>query len=444
MINMEDYLNKNNSRVIIIGGGLAGLATAYFLKQKKINFSVFEKNNECGGLCRTVKSNNFKFDYTGHLLHLSDKNIENTVKKLLDKNLDTLTRSSWIYSSNTYTRYPFQSHTCGLPLNVRKECLMGYLEAYFNRNKSKKVDVKKFKNWVMYYFGKGIAKYFMYPYNEKLWAVSVEKLTSTWMKGYVPKPSLDEVMQGTFSDTENNVGYNAYFYYPKKSGIQSLITGFENSIEQNIYKSSCVEKINIKKREVLVNGKIYNYSSLVTSVPLKELILNIIEDVPQQIRTCAKLLKANTVLNINLGVHRNISDKHWIYFPEKKYIFYRIGFNSNFASDIAPRNCTSIYTEVSSIKDIKQADYTKYVRQVLKDLIQADILTKKDSIGAIVPLKIYPAYVIYDKYRDECVDKILSFLKKHDIHSIGRYGKWDYSAMEDAMLDGYRIANTKF
>jgi protoporphyrinogen oxidase len=437
-------LNKTNSKVIIIGGGLAGLSTAYFLKQKKINFSLFEKNNECGGLCRTVKSNNFKFDYTGHLLHLSDKNIENTVKKLLNQNLDKLTRSSWIFSSNTYTRYPFQSHTYGLPENVRKECLMGYLEAYFNRNKSKKVDVKKFKNWVMYYFGAGIAKYFMYPYNEKLWAVSADKLTSTWMKGYVLKPSLDEIIQGTFSDTENNVGYNAYFYYPKKNGIQSLIDNFENNIGENIFKNCPVQKINIKKREVVVNGKINNYSMLVTSMPLKELILDIIEDVPEKIRDCAKLLKANTVLNINLGVNRNITDKHWIYFPEKKYVFYRIGFNSNFAGDIAPKNSCSIYTEVSFMQDIDDKNYVKYARQVAHDLINANILSKKDLIKAIVPLKIYPAYVTYDKYRDESVDAILSFLRKNEIYSIGRYGKWEYSAMEDAMLDGYRIANSKF
>jgi uncharacterized protein with NAD-binding domain and iron-sulfur cluster len=43
-------------RVGILGGGLAGLAAANFLKH---DFEVLEKNEECGGLCRGLREKGF-------------------------------------------------------------------------------------------------------------------------------------------------------------------------------------------------------------------------------------------------------------------------------------------------------------------------------------------------------------------------------------------------
>ncbi len=38
--------------------------------------------------------------------------------------------------------------------------------------------------------------------------------------------------------------------------------------------------------------------------------------------------------------------------------------------------------------------------------------------------------------------KLLGRLAQESIHSIGRYGAWKYSSMQDAVLDGKKIAAT--
>jgi hypothetical protein len=48
--------------------------------------------------------------------------------------------------------------------------------------------------------------------------------------------------------------------------------------------------------------------------------------------------------------------------------------------------------------------------------------------------------VIYDFNYHESRETLLSFLKDLGIQSIGRYGDWNYSSMEDALLDGKRMA----
>ncbi|MFC1485233.1 protoporphyrinogen/coproporphyrinogen oxidase [bacterium] len=427
--------------IIIIGGGLAGLSAAYFLNNKKIPFELFEKENSLGGLCRTVEHGGFSFDYTGHLLHFSDKSIKNLVTDILGNNLHSQFRKSWIYSHGVYSKYPFQVNTYRLPENVKKDCLFGYLKAYFNKKNEEKNEFNNFVDWVMYNFGKGIGEHFMLPYNKKLWAIEPDKLTVSWLNKYVPNPDLDEVIHGAFSDKDEKLGYNASFYYPKKDGIQALIKGFSERLnKENIALDSDVKKIDLNKKTIIVNAKEIEFDFLISSAPLKNLILDIITDVPSHIRKEAEKLRANTVLNINLGVNKIIADKHWIYFPEEEYIFYRVGFNNNFSEYMAPKGCSSIYTEIAFPHDIKEENYENYTNIVIKDLIKAGILKNKDEVISTCPLKLSPAYVIYDKNRDEAVSKIILWLKSQSIIPIGRYGLWEYSAMEDAIKQGKNAA----
>jgi protoporphyrinogen oxidase len=52
------------------------------------------------------------------------------------------------------------------------------------------------------------------------------------------------------------------------------------------------------------------------------------------------------------------------------------------------------------------------------------------------------AYVIYDHQYRAALDVIEPFLKAERILSTGRYGAWNYSSMEDALLMGQHAADT--
>ena len=52
------------------------------------------------------------------------------------------------------------------------------------------------------------------------------------------------------------------------------------------------------------------------------------------------------------------------------------------------------------------------------------------------------AYVIYDQHYRAALDVIEPFLKEQRIVSSGRYGGWNYSSMEDALLMGRSAAQT--
>ena len=62
-------------------------------------------------------------------------------------------------------------------------------------------------------------------------------------------------------------------------------------------------------------------------------------------------LRCNSVVNFNFGINRpDLSDKHWIYFPEKEYPFYRLGFGHNFSEHMTPPDCSSLYGEFAHLR----------------------------------------------------------------------------------------------
>ena len=112
--------------ILILGAGLAGLSAAHHLDGRERR--VFERADEVGGLCRSIREAGFTFDYTGHLLHLREPAIREQVLALLPGGWAHLSRSAWIHSHRTLTPYPFQANTAGLPLEVRLECLLGFID----------------------------------------------------------------------------------------------------------------------------------------------------------------------------------------------------------------------------------------------------------------------------------------------------------------------------
>ncbi len=114
--------------VLILGGGLAGLSTAYHLERRgrRGRYILVEKKDQVGGMAGSTKVDGFTFDFTGHLLHLHDPYGKKLIMDLLKGNAELLTRNAWIYSHKTFTRYPFQANTYGLPLKVVAECVAGF------------------------------------------------------------------------------------------------------------------------------------------------------------------------------------------------------------------------------------------------------------------------------------------------------------------------------
>ena len=68
------------------------------------------------------------------------------------------------------------------------------------------------------------------------------------------------------------------------------------------------------------------------------------------------------------------------------------------------------------------------------------IISRPGDIRFVRERRIPHAYVVYDHQWQRARARILDWLRARSIHSIGRYGDWNYSAMEDALVAGRETA----
>jgi len=433
------------AKVVILGAGLTGLSAAYHFEKKRFyDIKIFEKESVCGGLCRSIKHDGFTFDFTGHLIHCKDTYSKNLIEKILpSETRNKIGRNSFVFTHNKFVPYPFQMNLLGLPDQIIAECICG-----FAKRKHQIKNPENFYQWALKYFGAGIAKHFLFPYNDKILKFNLKKIHPSWTGNFVPKTTIKDLFEGLRdSKTKDTVGYNHHFYYPKKGGIQFFIDNFRKQIKSKVDKNYVAKKINFREKTVIFeNGHKENFEILITTIPLNNFLKMSIEPSNLNLKKVHSKLFCNSVINFNVGFKpENFSDKHWIYIPEKKYDFYRIGFWNNFSQNMAPKNCSSFYGELSYLKrDNKKLEIKNLRTQTEKSIDQiCDFLKiKKSSIVTQKILHLPNAYVIYDLWREKNLNKIHRTLNQNSIYSVGRYGEWKYSSMQDAIIDGKNVVET--
>lgn len=454
---------------LIVGAGLTGLSCALHLGR---DYLLVEKESEPGGLVRTrwrpsdpkarARCGTFLCDGTGHWLHLRSPEMRALVERLLPGQLVEHERRAVIHLGGTFTPYPFQANTFGLPREVVLECLLGLLRARHPEDfglQAVTAPPRHFRESLERLFGEGICRHFLIPYNEKLLGVPLEEISPTYAERFIPRPSLEDVVRGALGFSRESLGYNARFVYPRAGGIGALSRALAAALPRPPRCNAEVLSVNLRTRTARLAlrspgsnagepgapplEQAVRFEQLVNTMSLPEFV-GLIEDAPERLRAAAARLRATTVHYFDMGVRGPgdaASHYHWIYFPEPEFVFYRVGSYSAVHADAAPAGCRSYYVEMSGGPAralLSQPDALR--ARVLGDLRRARVLSDADEVLFMELCRIPNAYVIFDMHYEPARREVLETLAAHGVHSCGRWGGWNYGGMEDALLEGRAAA----
>ncbi len=418
--------------MVVLGAGLTGLSAARELAKRDVPYRLYERAARVGGHATTDEERGYRFDRTGHLLHLRSPALRGEISELLQGDYEVVERNSLVFSHGVYTRYPFQSNTYGLPADVAFECVLDFVRTQLEPASE---PPRSFEDFCLTHFGAGFSRHFMLPYNEKLWGVSAREITSAWCQRFVPLPRLEDVIAGAVGQPAAELGYNARFWYPRR-GIGALPRALSRGLT-----GLCLERaprsLRPATRELLFEDRSVHYDVLISSIPLPTL-LGLCDVLPAEVALARGRLRATSLSYFDIALERPPQQRfHWAYVPERKYPFYRVGCYSSFSSEMAPPGKASLYVELAERAPLSQA---AALAQVLPGLLEMGLLAGERDIAFARLRRLEPAYVIYDHAYEAALAAISPFLESLRVISTGRYGGWNYSSMEDALVFGQQAA----
>jgi protoporphyrinogen oxidase len=136
----------------------------------------------------------------------------------------------------------------------------------------------------------------------------------------------------------------------------------------------------------------------------------------------------------------SISDKHWIYFPEHRYPFYRAGFPMNFSPAMGRPGCSSLYVEISHQPTERESD-AALIERVRRGLEQAGVLRPTRRGGHVGREgSLLRLCLVRPVSGPGGARSCWPNWSARGISSIGRYGLWEHTSMEDAIAQGQQVA----
>ena len=406
---------------LIIGGGITGLSAASFL-EKDYDYLVLESSNELGGYCKTTKRNGFVWDYSGHFFHFRNSEIKQYMISEMNCEKVEIQKITDIDYKGNIIDFPFQYNIHQLPRGDFLECLK---DMYYLNKK----DTSNFKSFVNSTSGKAIAEKFLIPYNEKLYACNLNRLDSSAMGRFFPKPiKFDELMEKITSNNKYE-SYNGSFIYPVDGSYEFIKSILKRVDENKIWLETKADNIDPSNKIVYTQKGPIQYNTLISTMPFNKLS-SILYDGDD------KSLSSNKVAVFNLGFDKGTDIKtHWRYYPGKE-IFYRIGFYNN----ILGADKLSLYVEIGATSHQKLEEDV-LLDQVVKDLKSCGVITNHELVDHQF-IVMDPAYVHINTESKLSYKRFCDEFNNKGIYSIGRYGSWTYCSIEDNMIQAKELINT--
>ncbi|MDV2992359.1 MAG: hypothetical protein N4J56_002013 [Chroococcidiopsis sp. SAG 2025] len=426
------------NRTFILGAGITGLAAGL-----SSNSPVYEASAMPGGICGSyymkpqgtellANSPNdqeaYRFEYGGgHWIFGGDSSILHFIQSLTP--LKSYNRLSSVYfdRQKLYVPYPLQNHLSYLGKEIAAKALTEIAS-------NSKIHPKTWAEWLEQYFGSTLNELFFAPFHKYYTAGLWDSIAP--QDAYKSPVNLSLVIQGAFDKTPP-VGYNTTFVYPAE-GLNTLVQRMASLCDVRYGKK--VVQIDIKRKEVIfADDSGTHYETLISTLPLNYMMQMTGLEVPSEPDPYTSVL----VLNIGGTKGSNCPDDHWLYTPDSKSGFHRVGFYSNVDKSFLPMSSrknadrVSIYVERAYLGGDKPAadEVREYSQSVVQELCDWGFIQQAEVVD---PTWIDVAYT-WSWAGSSWKQQSIQMLEKYDIYPVGRYGRWIFQGITDSIKDGFFV-----
>jgi protoporphyrinogen oxidase len=433
-------------RVVIVGGGPAGLTAAHALTKAGVPAVVLEKEAQVGGHARTVEHQGFLFDIGGHRFFTKIPEVRAIWAEVLDERFLRVRRLSRILYHGRFFHYPLK------PLEALWR--MGLFESgwvalsYFRKKLFPMPEDGTLESWMSNRFGRRLFLMFFKTYTEKVWGRRCTEIRSDWAAQRIKSLTLGGALRNALVPGRDRPrSLIEEFDYPERGpGMlwERMAAGLVGRGQQVLRQR---EVVRVRHAGGRVQSVVTRHAGVeeehagthfIASMPLQELILALDPPAPPEVQDHARALKYRDFITVAVMIRRaDVFPDNWIYVHTPDINVARIQNYKNWSAAMVPdaaQTCLGMEyfcNEGDGLWSMPDAALEELAR---RDVAALGFARPEEVTGTAV-MRQRKAYPVYDwEYKDH-LERLRAWLEGlENLQMVGRNGLHKYNNQDHAML----------
>ena len=479
------------SHVVVLGGGICGLAAGMQLAENGHRVTVLEAQHFLGGLATTLRGRTGAgFDFGPHAYHARNQRVLDMFKQIAHDGFPARPKNVRIKFRGRYYKYPLEAMDIARSMEplVAVRAFADYLLEVVRR-KIRPRKLVSAEDWVTQAMGRTLYGLFFGPYTQKVWGVPPSHLAASFAQHRIPHISLWKVIQTSLRKGREKISGTEHryaplvvelFYPPRGAGLISermaqrirdhggeartgtLVTGLDvadgkvTGVRVRTVPRTddggqlCMLATGLEggTDPYRMNGspgpeERIDCDLVVNTLPLPSLFKLMGDAISPEARAAADFLRFRALTIVGLRVKRPTAlPAQSIYFQDKT--FNRLSETRNYGgSDVCAPDETVLLCDITcDVGDaIWTADPDELGRRCAKEL-EAEGFLESDEVAECVVLRSTFGYPVYMVGYEQAIDTLMNELMRFEnVLTGGRQGLYKYVDMDIASEMGLSMAD---
>lgn len=440
-----------NGRVVVLGGGVAGLAAAYYLARNGRPVTVVERAPRTGGLCASFEHEDFTLDYGPHKLYSVLPGILDEIRRLLGDELLEHRKRNRVRLLGRYLDYPLRLGNLLPLLGPVRAARLGLAYAQAMAGGLFRGEPATYEDYVVRRFGRGVYELVFAPLAWKVWG-DPRLLAAELAQARIPAGGAADLILRLLKLKANTADVDAPFFYYPRAGFGRFPARLEEEVRRHggeiLTSTDPVGLVRDGTRvtavEARTNGQTRTIPAdlLVSSVPLTTLAGLLFPQDPT-LAEDARALRFRSLILVYLFLRRpRVTQDHWLFFPEREFPFSRVFEQKAMSEAMGPSDRTAVCCDFTCDEGdpVWSTDDAGLVKRC-GEAIQAAGLVRADEIEGGFTRRFASFYPMYTVDYRQRLGKVYERLWAADnLLLTGRIGMFNYNNSDHCLDMGRFIA----